>query len=68
MEELEDVKYKYNQLLEIVYSDDNTDREYIKKLLKHKNYCSEGGREGSGSKGKTLKRSRGVTTNGFGTR
>ncbi len=40
MDELEDVKFKYNQLLDMVHSDENTDREYIKKLLKHKNYCS----------------------------
>ncbi len=60
------MKFKYNQLLDMVHSDENTDREYIKKLLKHKNYCSEVGRESSEGKGRASKqRPRGITANGL---
>lgn len=45
----------------MVHSDDNTDKLYIKKLLKHKNYCSEGSRNHSTQK--TKNRDRVVTAN-----
>lgn len=36
MSELEVTKYKYNELMDIVHSDSNKDREFIKRLMKHK--------------------------------
>lgn len=29
-------KYKYNELMDMVHSDSNKDREFIKRLMKHK--------------------------------
>ena len=34
--ELREVRYKYNELMDFLHEDPNQDREYIKRLLKHK--------------------------------
>lgn len=35
-EELEEVVYKYNELMDLIHEDSQQDRQYIKRLLKHK--------------------------------
>ena len=36
VEELRDIKYKYNELMDFLHEDPRADREYIKRLMKHK--------------------------------
>ena len=36
IEELRDIKYKYNELMDFLHEDPRADREYIKRLMKHK--------------------------------
>ena len=35
-EELRQVRFKYNELMDFLHEDPKCDREYIKRLLKHK--------------------------------
>ena len=35
-EELRQVKYKYNELMDFLHEDPKCDREYIKRLMKHR--------------------------------
>ena len=37
IEELREVKYKYNELMDFLHEDPRAEREYIKRLMKHKN-------------------------------
>jgi hypothetical protein len=63
----------YNQLIEFVYSEDNSDRLYVKNLLKHKHYSLTAGEKGDNQYGQyelpsmpdnnTNTRARGVTAN-----
>lgn len=35
-EELTQVKYKYNELMDLVHEDPNIEKQYIKRLMKHR--------------------------------
>ena len=36
IDELREIKYKYNELMDFLHEDPRADREYIKRLMKHK--------------------------------
>ena len=38
MEQLQVTKYKYNELVDLVMSEDNLEKLYMKKLINHKKY------------------------------
>ena len=39
VEQLEEIKYKYNELMDMIHGEgENVQKEYIKRLIKHKQY------------------------------
>lgn len=37
-EELQQIKFKYNELMDLIHQDPNVEKKYLKRLLKHKKY------------------------------
>lgn len=37
VEELREIKFKYNELMDFIHEDPKFEREYIKRLMKHRN-------------------------------
>jgi hypothetical protein len=46
VEQLQAVKFKYNELVDFVMGEDGLERMYIKKLMNHKKYENVGGSVG----------------------